>query len=86
MEVGEAVLALHLIDTQLNLAESVVLVLLEIGEGDLEDPALQRVVGVLETGRPVDEGLADTERQSMLESLAPLPFVVASDPFEELTL
>jgi hypothetical protein len=60
VEVGQAVLALDLVDTELNLAESVVLVLLEIGEGDLEYPALQRIVGVLETGGAVDEGLADT--------------------------
>ena len=36
-----------------------VLVLLEVGEGDLEYPALQRIVRVLETGGAVDEGLAD---------------------------
>jgi len=38
----------------------VVLILLEVGERDLEYPALQRVVGVLDTGGAVDEGLADT--------------------------
>ena len=59
VEVGQAVLALNLIDTELDLAESVVLVLLEIGEGDLDDAALQGVVGVLETGGPVDKSLAD---------------------------
>lgn len=60
VEVGQAVLALDLVDAELDLAESVVLVLLEIGEGDLEYPALQSIVGVLETGGAVDEGLADT--------------------------
>ncbi len=59
MEVGQAVLALNLIDTELNLAESVVLILLQISEGDLDDTTLQRVVGVLETGGPVDKSLAD---------------------------
>ncbi len=60
MEVGQAVLALNLVDPELDLAESVVLILLEIGQGDLEDSSLQSVVGVLETGGSVDEGLADT--------------------------
>lgn len=59
MEVGQAVLALNLIDTELDLAESVVLILLEIGERDLNDAAFQGVVGVLETGGPVDKSLAD---------------------------
>jgi hypothetical protein len=62
VEVGQAVLALDLIDAELDLAEAVVLILLEIGEGSLEDTALQGVVGVLETGGAVDEGLADTGR------------------------
>lgn len=60
VEVRQAVLSLHLIDTELNLAESVVLILLEIGQGHLNDTALQGVVGVLETGGPVDKSLADT--------------------------
>jgi len=60
VEVGQAVLALDLVDTELNLAESVVLILLEIGERDLDDAALQGVVGVLETSGPVDKSLADT--------------------------
>jgi hypothetical protein len=60
VEVGQAVLALDLVDPQLDLAEGVVLVLLEVGEGDLENTALQRIVGVLQTGGAVDEGLADT--------------------------
>ena len=47
VEVGQAVLALHLIDPQLDLAESVVLVLLQVREGDFEDAALEGVVGVL---------------------------------------
>lgn len=62
VEVGQAVLALDLVDAELDLAESVVLVLLEIGERDLEYPALQRIVRVLETGGAVDEGLSDAAR------------------------
>lgn len=60
VEVGQAVLALDLVDAELDLAESVVLVLLEIGERNLEYPALQRIVRVLETGCAVDEGLSNT--------------------------
>lgn len=60
MEVGQAVLALDLVDTELDLAERVVLVLLEVGQGNLEDAALESVVCVLQTGRAVDEGLANT--------------------------
>jgi len=62
VEVGQAVLALDLVDAELDLTESVVLILLEIGERDLEYPALQGIVGALETGGTVDEGLADTAK------------------------
>lgn len=60
VEVGQAVLALDLVDAELDLAERVVLILLEIGERDLEYPSLKGVVGVLQTSGAVDEGLADT--------------------------
>lgn len=63
VEVGQAVLALNLVDAELDLAERVVLVLLEIGERNLEYPALQGVVCVLETSGAVDKGLADTARE-----------------------
>jgi hypothetical protein len=45
---------LHLVDAELDLAEGVVFILLEIGERDFEDAAFEGVVGVLETGRSVD--------------------------------
>lgn len=60
MEVGEAVLALNFVNSELDLAEGVVFVFLEVGEGDFEDAAFESVVGVLETGGAVHEGLADT--------------------------
>lgn len=60
VEVGEAVLALDFVDAELDLAESVVFVVLEIGERDLEDTALEGVVGVLQTGGSVDEGFPNT--------------------------
>lgn len=59
VEVGQAVLALDLVDAELDLAERVVLILLEIGERNLEYPSLQRIICVLETGCAVDEGLSD---------------------------
>ena len=59
MEVGETVFALDLVDAELDLAEGVVFVFLEIGEGHFEDSAFEGVIGVLETGGAVDEGLAD---------------------------
>lgn len=60
MEVGQTVLALNLVHAELNLAESVVLIVLQIRKRDLEDTALQGVVGVLQTAGAVDKGLADT--------------------------
>lgn len=57
---SEAVLALDLVDTELDLAEGVFLILLEISQRDLEYPALQGVVGVLETGGPVHKSLSNT--------------------------
>ena len=68
MEVGQAVLALDLVDAELDLAEGVVLILLKIGERDLEYPSLEGVVGVLQTGGAVDEGLADTALISILRT------------------
>jgi hypothetical protein len=71
VEVGQAVLALDLVDAELDLAEGVVLILLQVGERDLEYPALEGVVCVLQTRGAVDEGLADTvERtQSVTEAI-----------------
>lgn len=37
-----------------------VLILLQIGKGNLEDPPLQRIVCVLQTRGPVDQSLANT--------------------------
>jgi hypothetical protein len=66
VEVSQAVLSLHLIDAQLDLAEGVVLILLEIGEGDFEYPALESIVCVLDTGGAVHEGLSDTVEDMLL--------------------
>lgn len=60
MEVGEAVLALDFVDAELDFAEGVVFILLEVREGDFENAAFEGIVGVLETGCAVYEGFADT--------------------------
>ena len=62
VEVGQAILSLDLIDTELDLSESVVLILLQIRQRDLEDSALQCVICVLETGGSVHESLADAAK------------------------
>lgn len=66
VEVGQAVAAGDFIDTELDLAEGLVLILLEVCERNLENAALQGVVGVLETRGPVDEGLSDTVEERVL--------------------
>lgn len=63
-----------------------VLILLEIGEGSLEDAALERVVGVLQTGGAVDEGLADTERVLVWYSVHPALFFSSFVPPRALAL
>ena len=60
VEVRQAVLSLDLIDSQADLTEGVILVLLQIGQRDLNNPSLQSIVRVLQTGRAVHQGLADT--------------------------
>ena len=60
VEVGQAVLSLNLIDSELDLSERVVLILLEIRQRNLENSALQCIICVLKTGRSVDKSLADT--------------------------
>lgn len=69
MKVGETVLALDLVNSQLDLTERMVLVLLEVGKGDLKDPALESFVGVLETGGAVDESLSNTINSKPLSAL-----------------
>ena len=60
MEVGQAVLSLHLVDAELDFAKGMVFVFLEVGEGDFKDAAFKGVVGVFETGCAVYERLANT--------------------------
>ena len=60
VEICQAVLSLDFIHTELNLAEGVVLIILQVCKRDLEDATLQRVVGILQSASAVDEGLANT--------------------------
>lgn len=60
MEVGESVLALDLVDTELDLAECMVLSsTLEVSKRDLKDTSLERVGSILETGGAVDKSLSN---------------------------
>ena len=47
VEIGETVLSLNLIHTELDLAERMVLILLEIRQRNLKDPALQCIIRIL---------------------------------------
>ena len=60
VEVSQAVLALDFVYSQLDLSKGVVLVFLEVGQGDFENAALQSIIGVLETSSPVDQRLPNT--------------------------
>lgn len=60
MEIGKAVLPLDLIDTKLDFAESMVLIVLQIGEGRLKDTASKGVVCILQTAGTVDDRLSNT--------------------------
>jgi hypothetical protein len=64
VEVGQTVLALNLVHTKLNLAESMVFIVLQVSERDLENSTLQGVIGVLETTGAVDQSLPNTITQS----------------------
>jgi hypothetical protein len=89
VEVGEAVLALDLINTQLDLAEGVLLGLVQVSEGDLEDTALQGIVGVLHTLGAVDKSLANVANLESGRSLDIVPVLagegVNAIRFESLT-
>jgi hypothetical protein len=62
VEVGKTVLALDFVDAELDLAEGVVLIVLEIRKRDFENTALERIVRVLQTAGAVDDGLSDASR------------------------
>lgn len=47
VEVGKTVLSLDLVDSQLDLSERLLLILVEVGERKLKDSTLEGIVGVL---------------------------------------
>jgi len=47
-EVGEDILALHVLSPKFDLTESLVLILLQVSQGDLEHSALQTIRGNLQ--------------------------------------
>lgn len=65
VEVGQQVLTLNLIHSQLDLSVGVVLRALQVSKTNLEHTALQAIGGVLETSGLVDQGLTNV---SSLES------------------
>lgn len=66
VEVRQAVLALDLVHSELDLAESMVLILLQIGQRHLDNTTLQGIVRILQTRRPVHQGLSDTGTAHLL--------------------
>lgn len=65
MEIGKAVFPLDLIDTELDFAESVVLIVLQISEGCLKDTASEGVVRILQTAGAVDNRLSNTSHTQL---------------------
>ena len=65
MEVGQAVLALDFVNAELDFAEGMVFVVLQVRERDFEDAAFEGVVGGFQTGSTVDEGFADAAEGSL---------------------
>lgn len=59
MKVGQAIFALDLVHSELDLSKGMVLILLQIGQRYLDNTTLERIVGVFETGRSVYQRLPD---------------------------
>lgn len=59
MEVGQQVLTLNLIHSQLDLSVCVILRALQVGQVDLDDTTLQSISSVLQTGGLVDQSLTN---------------------------
>lgn len=85
VEVGEAVLALDLVNPQLDLTERVLLVLVQVGERNLENTALQGVISILQTLSAVDQGLADLANIKGRRSLDIIP-ILASEGIDTIVV
>ena len=62
VEVSQAILSLDLIDTELDLSECVVLILLQVRQRNLENSSLQCIICVLETRGSVYKSLPNPAR------------------------
>lgn len=62
MEVGQAVLALDFVDSELDLTEGLLLILVEISKGNFDDTALERVIRVFyeSMSKPCKPSYADS--------------------------
>eukprot|EP00842_Homolaphlyctis_polyrhiza_P006672 jgi/Hompol1/7005/HPOL_003815-RA len=80
VEVGEAGVARNFLDLELDLAETVIHVLGEIGKVDLENTVLEVVLGVLETLGAVDERLANVAGLEERGSLDVVPVLAGEGP------
>lgn len=86
MEVGQASLALDLIDAKTELAESLVLALgVQVTKRDIKNTATEVVIGVLQTLGAVNEGLAQVANCKAGGSLDVVP-VLAGERINNLLL
>lgn len=60
MEVGETVFPLDLVDTELDFAKSVILIVLQISEGRLENTASKGIIRILQTTGTINDRLSNT--------------------------
>ena len=60
MKIGETIFPLDFVDPELDFAEGMVFILLQIGERDFEYPPLESIVCILETCCSIDQRFSDT--------------------------
>lgn len=85
VEVGETCFASHFLDLQLDLSESVLHVVVEVGQIDLEDSVFEEVLSVLETLCAVDESLSDLSHSKECGGLDVVP-VLSREGVDRLLL
>mmetsp|Transcript_4555 Transcript_4555/g.6925 ORF Transcript_4555/g.6925 Transcript_4555/m.6925 type:complete len:208 (+) Transcript_4555:159-782(+) len=74
VEVGETVVSLNVLDTELDLTVTNIIVVLEIGEGDLDNTSLKSVRGNLLTGGFGDDSLSEVLGLEHGRGLESVPF------------
>lgn len=77
VEVGEDIRALNLVNAQTNAASSVVLAVLEVGKGNVENTALELLVGALQTSGAVHKSLTHVANIEGSRSLDRVPFLTS---------